>query len=125
MKKLVGVWVLMALFFCSHAQVDTSYVYNPNTPYGLLDIRIARSASNYFYLQEDQTFSFRETSPGVKTNAYKDMTAWDSSPYMQGNLREKSGSQDNFKMNYRLLKPEGYNASYAEGYPLIILFHGS
>lgn len=107
------------------SQVDTSYIYNNSTPYGALDIRIAKSASSYYYLKEGQTFSFRESSPGVRTNTFRDMTSWDSSPYEEGNLREVSSSGDNFVMNYRLLKPNGYDANYSKGYPLIIMMHGS
>jgi chitodextrinase len=107
------------------AQVDSTFIYNSTMPYGTLDIRLAKSDTRYYYLKENETFSFRETSPGVKTNSFVDMTAWDSSPFTQGNLREKNGDQDLFIMNYRLLKPASYNASYAKGYPLIILFHGA
>jgi hypothetical protein len=121
--------LLFATFFTiaisSFSQVDTSYVYNPNAPYGSLDIRLAKSPTRYYYLQEDVTFSFRESAPGVKTNTFFDMTSWNSSAYTQGNLREKNGSADNFVMNYRLLKPVGYNPSYEKGYPLIVMFHGS
>src|SRR5690349_14876563 len=111
-KKVVGLWVI-GLFICnlSLAQVDTSYIYKTGMPYGTLDIRIAKSATRYHYLQENVTFSFRESSPGVKTNTFKDMTSWDSSPFAQGNLREKNGSADYFVMNYRLLFPQGYNAT--------------
>src|SRR5687768_10133750 len=99
------------------AQVDTSFIYSTTMPYGTLDIRLRKSATRYYYLQEDTTFSFRESSPGVKTNTYRDMTSWDSSPYKQGNLRERSGTQDLFVMNYRLLPPVNYNPNFADGYP--------
>jgi chitodextrinase len=126
MKIIVGCWALSLVMCCaSFAQVDTSFIYNQNTPYGLLDIRIAKSATNYYYLQENKTFSFRETAPGVRTNTYKDMTSWDSSPYQQGNLREKIGTADNFIMNYRLLLPQNYNPSYSAGYPMIVMIHGA
>jgi hypothetical protein len=108
-----------------YSQVDTSYIYNPDAPYGALDIRISKSSSRYYYLQEGKTFSFRESSAGVKTNTYRDMTSWDSSPYTQGNLREKNGTSDAFIMNYRLLFPAGYQANYAAGYPLIVMMHGA
>ena len=109
----------------SYCQVDTTYVYNTNTRFGHLDIRLAKSPSNYYYLQPGQTFSFRESSPGVKTNTFLDMTSyWDSSPYEEGHLREKSDAGDNFVMNYRLLKPVDYNPSFSPGYPIIILMHG-
>ncbi len=106
-------------------QVDTSYVYKSGLPYGTLDIRIAKSATRYYYLQVNKTFSFRESSPGVKTNSYRDMTSWDSSPYTQGNLREKNGTNDYFIMNYRLLFPQEYQASYSPGYPMIVMMHGA
>src|SRR5688500_12164179 len=118
MKKFFG-YCLLVLFSLteSFGQVDTTLIYNNNMPYGSLDIRIANSATWYYYLQENKTFSFRESSPGVKTDTFHDMTSWTSDPYTQGNLREKNGSSDQFIMNYRLLKPEGYNASYSPGYP--------
>ncbi len=125
MKKISLVFILSFFLFEAHGQVDTSYIYNNNTPYGALDIRIAKSATDYYYLDEGRTFSFRENSPGVRTNTFLDMTSWDSSPYEEGNLREKNGSADNFVMNYRLLKPVGYDPGYSRGYPLIIMMHGS
>jgi predicted esterase len=105
-------------------QVGTAYIYNTKVKFGALDIRIAKSATDYYYLQENQTFSFRESAPGVKTNTFLDMTDWDSSPYMEGNLREKTNTGDIFIMNYRLLIPDGYNPSFAEGYPLVMVLHG-
>ena len=114
MKRAVGL-VLIVLHFHLQAQVDTSYVYNTSMPYGTLDIRIAKSATRYYYLQEGKTYSFRETAPGVKSNTYKDMTSWDSSPYGEGNLREKNGTSDAFVLNYRLLPPMNYNATYDPG----------
>ena len=126
MKTAVGTWVVFfALLQTAVAQVDTSFVYNTSTPYGTLDIRVAKSATRYYYLQENKTFSFRESSPGVKTETYRDMTSWDSSPYTQGNLREKNGTADYFVMNYRLLLPANYNAMYSPGYPIIIMMHGA
>ncbi len=106
------------------SQVDTSFVYNTNRPYGTLDIRIAKSSTRYYYLQEDKTFSFRENSAGQKTNTFRDMTSWDSSPYRDGNMREKNGSGDAFVMNYRLLFPVGYQPGFSDGYPLIVMLHG-
>jgi hypothetical protein len=124
-KGAVGLFVLIVIFSLdSHAQVDTSYVYNTSTPYGTLDIRIARSSSTYYYLQDGRTLSFRE-SGGVPTNTYRDMTSFDSSPYGQGNMRLKSGTSDSFVMNYRLMAPLNYNASYSPGYPLIVFLHGA
>ena len=120
--------LLLCYAFCviSFAQVKSSYQYNTSMPYGTLDIRTKISSTNYFYLQEGKTFAYRESAPGVKTNSFLDMTAWgDSGPYQQGNLRQKNGSADKFIMNYRTLFPVNYNASYAEGYPLIVIVHGA
>jgi predicted esterase len=126
MKKIIGCCaVLVMSCYATFSQVDTTFIYNTNKPYGTLDIRIAKSSTRYYYLQENKTYSFRESSPGVKTNTYRDMTSWDSSPYTQGNLREKNGTSDAFVMNYRLLFPVGYNASYSQGYPMIIMMHGA
>lgn len=124
MKNLL-IFLPLLVSVCGFAQVDTSYVYNTSKPYGTLDIRIAKSSTRYYYLQENRTISFRESSPGVKTNTYKDMTSWDSSPYTQGNMREKIGTSDVFIMNYRLLFPQGYQPNYAEGYPMIVMMHGA
>jgi hypothetical protein len=126
MKALIGLvfFIFVGSPFC-FGQVDTSYVYRTGMPYGTLDIRIAKSLSRYYYLQENKTFSFRESAPGIRTNTYQDMTSWDSSPYMQGNLREKNGSSDAFVMNYRLLLPASYNANYEKGYPIIVMVHGA
>jgi hypothetical protein len=124
-KKIVGMWVLgLLLFQNAFSQVDTTFIYQTGTPFGTLDIRIAKSATRYYYLEDGKTFSFRESAPGVKTNTFKDMTSWDSSPYSQGNLREHNGSSDAFIMNYRLLLPQNYNPSIADGYPLILMVHG-
>lgn len=125
MRKLVGLWALyLSTTLCAFSQVDTSYIYNNNMPYGTLDLRLAKSSTRYYYLQEGITFSYRESAPGVKTNTYVSMTTWNTSAYDQGNLREKNGSADNFVMNYRLLKPKAYDPSYSPGYPIIIMFHG-
>jgi len=95
-------------------------------PYGTLDIRTNISSSVYYYLVENRTFSYRQSSPGVRTNTYLDMTStWDSSPYLQGHMRFRNGTSDKFTMNYRLLFPLKYSATYAEGYPLIVMFHGA
>jgi predicted esterase len=108
------------------AQVKSNYLYSTSMPYGTLDIRTKITSTHYYYLLENKTFSYRESSPGVRTNTYRDMTStWDSSPYKQGNLRLKNGTSDKFVMNYRLLPPVNYNTSYAEGYPLIVIMHGA
>lgn len=125
MKRFLTVFLFCAAGMVSLAQVKSSYQYHTSMPYGVLDIRTKISSTNYYYLKEGQTFAFRESSPGVKTNSYLDMTSWESSPYQQGHLRHKNGSADKFIMNYRLLFPANYNTSYAEGYPLIVLMHGA
>jgi hypothetical protein len=125
MKKLVGLIIFLSASITSFAQVDTTFIYNPNTPYGVLDIRIAEASNRYWYLQENVTFSFRESLPGVKTNTFVDMTSWDSSPYSQGNMRKRSGTTDQFQMNYRLLFPTNYNPNLAAGYPIIVMLHGA
>jgi hypothetical protein len=127
MKKIfTSTFFCLALCLVGYAQVKSVYIYKTGMPYGTLDLRTKITSTHYYYLQEDQTFCFRESSPGVRTNSYLDMTAsWDSSPYTQGNLRKKNGNADSFIMNYRLLLPMNYNASYSEGYPLILFFHGA
>ena len=107
------------------AQVKSNYQYSTTMPYGTLDIRTKISSTDYYYLQENKTFSFRESSPGVRTNTYLDMTGYESSPYKQGNLRRKTGTVDKFIMNYRVLFPTGYTTTYAEGYPMLVMFHGA
>lgn len=124
MKRVLFVPCLL-MSIISVGQVDTSFVYNSNTPYGTLDIRIARSSTRYYYLQENVTVSYRENAAGQRTNTYRDMTSWDSSPYSEGNLRERNGSADYFVMNYRLLFPLGYQEGYDNGYPLIVMMHGA
>lgn len=126
MKTMLGcLAIYLTVCHASYSQVDTTYIYNTSTPYGTLDIRLAKSSTRYYYLQEDKTFSFRESSPGVRTHSFRDMTSWDSRPYTQGNLREKNGSADAFMMNYRLLFPASYEPSYTEGYPLVVMMHGA
>src|SRR5690606_11699214 len=97
--------ISIAFTFSGFAQVKPEYLYNPSTPYGTLDIRTKISSSVYYYLDEGKTFSYRESAPGVHTNTFLDMTSWNSSPFLQGNLRKKDGANDFFVMNYRLLPP--------------------
>jgi hypothetical protein len=125
MRKYYVLILSLIYSVVSDAQVDTSFIYNTTRPYGLLDIRISKSATRYFYLREGSTFSFRESAPGVPTNTYMDKTAWDSSPYEQGQMREKNGTADDFILNYRLLHPEGYNEDYKPGYPIVLFMHGA
>ena len=69
MKRIVGTWVLcLATSASVLSQVDTSFIYNTAMPYGTLDLRLAKSPTRFYYLQEDTTFSYRESAPGVKTN---------------------------------------------------------
>jgi|GEM_PF-5291475 len=125
MFKNSTVVLLVLIAHLAAAQVKSSYLYNTSMPYGTLDIRTRISSSDYFYIQENKTFSFRESAPGVRTNTYLDMTSWDSSPYKQGNLRRKVGTADRFVMNYRLLPPLNYSTAAPEGYPLIVVMHGA
>jgi hypothetical protein len=127
MKKICIVAISCLLSYGhSVSQVKSNYLYNTSMPYGTLDIRTTISSSAYYYLLENRTFSFRQSSPGVRTNTYLDMTStWDSSPYKQGHMRFKNGTADKFVMNYRLLFPLNYNATYTEGYPMIVMFHGA
>src|SRR6187551_2174032 len=101
MKTPITISVLLGAACCCFAQVKSSYEYNTAMPYGTLDIRTRISSTDYYYLLENKTFSFRESAPGVRTNTYVDMTTWDSSPYRQGNLRRRTGTKDAFVMNYR------------------------
>lgn len=125
MKRGLIVLCFLVSVICSRAQVDTTYIYNSSMPYGTLDIRLAKSDTRYYYLKEGETFSFRENAPGVRTGTFTDMTSWDSSPFTEGNLREKAGDQDLFTLNYRLMKPVDYKADNSKGYPLVVLFHGA
>lgn len=119
--------LLYCLLLCltANAQVKPEFLYNTDMPYGTLDIRTSISSTHYYYLEEGITFSFRESSPGVKTNTYLDLTHWDTSPYGEGNMRMKDGATDEFVMNYRFLQPIEYSSTYANGYPLIVLMHGA
>jgi hypothetical protein len=124
MKKLITIFLVAGLAVSVHAQVKPSFLYSTSMPYGTLDIRTTISSTNYYYLVDGKTFSYRESSPGVRTNKYRDMTSWESSPYTQGHLRQKNGTADKFIMNFRLLPPVNYNGNYAAGYPMVVLLHG-
>ncbi len=65
------------------------------------------------------TYSWRDG------DSFHDMTNWNSSPYTQGHLKQLNGSNWQFRMNYRLLFPQNYNANYDKGYPLLIMLHGA
>ncbi len=121
MSRSVMMLLGLLLPLLATGQVDTSFIFNENTAYGTLDIRIAKSPTNYYYLEEGKTFSFR-TENGQRTDSYLHLTAWDSNPYEQGQLREKFPSSDRFIMNYRLLKPANFNP--ATQYPIVIFLHG-
>jgi dienelactone hydrolase len=125
MKILLAIMSTFCCCIVADAQVKGSYIYNTNMPYGVLDLRTTISSSQYYYLQENKTFSFRESSPGVRTNTFLDMTSYDSNPYRQGNLRYRNGTKDSFVMNYRLLFPNNYSSTYVEGYPMIVVMHGA
>lgn len=124
MIRLSG-FLLLILFTSANAQVKPEYLYNTSLPFGTLDIRTKISTSTYYYLEENKTFSFRESAPGVRTNTYVDITSWDSSPYGEGHMRKKNGTTDEFIMNYRLLKPLNYDPNFSDGYPLIVIMHGA
>lgn len=125
MKKIFIIPVLCVIGIACLAQVKSNYIYNTSMPYGTLDLRTKITSTHYYYLQENVTFSFRESSPGVRTNKFRDMTSWDSSPYTQAVLRMKKGTADKFVINYRLLKPNAYKSTYSPGYPLIVIMHGA
>lgn len=121
--RLVLFLIASVLSLESHSQIDTTLIYNSAARFGPLDIRIAKSPSDYYFLEPDKTFSYREVN-GQKTNSYLDMTAWDSSPYKQGMLMETVNGSVQFVMNYRLLEPSNYDNNYQEGYPLVLVLHG-
>lgn len=125
MKRLSTLVFLCLCTLLTSAQVKSNYIYSTSMPYGTLDLRTKLTSTHYYYLRENETFAFRESAPGVRTNSYLDMTSWDSSPYTQGHLRLKNGTSDKFVINYRLLKPNNYQSTYTEGYPLIVIMHGA
>ena len=122
-------FLFLCSLFCSalhhslYSQIDTVLLYNPKAPFGALDIRVSKGDGHAFYLEENKTFSFRKDEKGP-TNSYRKMTAWDSRPYTQGNMRERSNNADLFVMNYRLLVPTNYQPTFPAGYPLVIVMHG-
>jgi hypothetical protein len=125
MIRVPALLLLVLCFASAKAQVKPEYLYNTSLPFGTLDIRTKLSATTYYYLEENKTFSFRESAPGIRTNTYADVTSWDSSPYGEGHMRKKNGSSDDFIMNYRLLKPLNYDPNFSDGYPLIVIMHGA
>jgi predicted esterase len=124
MKKIIGALILYLVYTSTFAQIDTTFLYKTSTPYGTLDIRLAKSSTQYYYLQEGKTISYRESSPGIRTDSYLSLLSWNASEYVQGNMRERNGSNDYFIMNYRLLFPKNYDQIYSPGYPIIIALHG-
>jgi fibronectin type 3 domain-containing protein/predicted esterase len=107
MKKVFILFLLLAIFF--------NYVYSQNpgneTQIGITDFEL-----------QDGTWSYRTDNNGSVTGFY-DKTTWNSSPYLQGHLRQISTTK--FRMNYRFLMPGGYDANYSPGYPLIVMLHGA
>lgn len=125
MMRFLPISILLCCLFpwSGHAQVDTTLLYNANTAYGSLDIRLARGDRRFYYLEENRTFSFRSNN-GAPTGTFLNMTAWDSSPYSEGHMRERDENRDLFVMNYRMLLPRNYSTELAGGYPLVIVLHG-
>jgi hypothetical protein len=123
MRYILSFVLTLAFYQENFSQIDTSRLFNARTPFGPLDIRLSGGSNHHYYLQENTTFSFREIDQD-RTDHYVDMTAWDSSPYGEGQLREKTDSSNLFVMNYRLLTPQGYNRTFPEGYPLVVVMHG-
>jgi hypothetical protein len=74
------------------------------------------------YTLVNGTYSYRAPNTSGGVGNFFDRTTWDSSPYGQGHLKQVSNNR--FVMNYRYLTPQGYNANYAQGYPLVVLLHG-
>lgn len=105
------------------SQVDTTLLFDNHGAFGPLDIRLSKGPGHGYYLEENKTYSFRRGNEGP-TNHYLNMTAWDSSPYEEGHLRERDDSSDLFVMNYRLLTPQGYQPDLQGGYPLVVVLHG-
>lgn len=126
MRRLFYVSTLLVISLTQiRAQVRPEYLYNTTLPYGTLDIRTRISASDYYYLVEGKTFSFRESAPGVRTDTYHKMTNYDTSPFQEGHMRHAKGGDDTFEMNYRFLLPRGHQPEYQPGYPMIVLMHGA
>jgi lysophospholipase L1-like esterase/predicted esterase len=103
MKQLVGL-----IFLLSIASFSPLLAQNKDTT--LVSITNFRL--------DPGTFSWRGTG------TFHDMTSWNSSQYTEGNLKQKSGSNWVFRMNYRLLFPVGYDTNFDKGYPLIVMLHG-
>jgi hypothetical protein len=72
--------------------------------------------SIYGYRIHPGTYSWRGT------DTYFDRTPWDSSPYTEGHLRHYNGT---YRQNFRLAFPNNYDPNYANGYPLMLVFHGA
>lgn len=103
------------------AQIVDNYLHglkfheNPGNPTGP-KINIER------YPVQDSTYSFRGSTGGGKTT-YFDRTGWNSDQYDQGHVIDNNTNI--FQQNFRLLKPNGYDENFADGYPLIIMLHGA
>jgi hypothetical protein len=74
------------------------------------------------YRLHDGTFNWRAGGGTSSTGTFYDKTTWNSSPYAQGHLKNYAGQ---FMQNFRLLVPQGYDANYSPGYPIIVMLHGS
>ncbi|HYF66816.1 MAG TPA: fibronectin type III domain-containing protein [Ohtaekwangia sp.] len=68
---------------------------------------------------ESGTFSWRGS------NTFFSMNSWDTQPYTEGHLQEKSGANWVFRLNYRLLHPKGYDPNFKPGYPILLFLHGA
>jgi len=134
MLRLFVFFSFIFLSFYTQAQVDTTWLHfrylpdgtrvTPQTGGGIeVDIRINKSPTNYFYLEENKTFSVRKTN-GVPTDSYFPMAGFNSIQYTQGHLRNIFPGRNDYVQNYRLLFPNNYNANYEQGYPLIVFTHG-
>lgn len=75
-------------------------------------------------------FAQYRIDPGTHSNrgtgTYHKMLNWDTSPYEEFHIRKNNGYGNyQFKNNFRLLFPNGYNPADTEKkYPLILMMHG-
>ncbi|MGM0581493.1 MAG: fibronectin type III domain-containing protein [Bacteroidota bacterium] len=124
MKK-ISIFILTLFIFVvniTYAQIIDNYLHgykfhdNPTNPNGP-KLNIDK------YPSLDGTYSFRlDTTGGV--TSYYNRTNWDSDQYEQGHVIYDIPTPE-FKLNFRLLKPNGYDENYEDGYPLIIMLHGA
>jgi lysophospholipase L1-like esterase/chitodextrinase len=77
-----------------------------------------------YRLKEGNTFSWRNRP--VNDGSFYNMTSWTSTAYTEGYLQGPGAVNSfEFKMNYRLLKPNGLDPNYKPGYPMIVMLHGA